>query len=49
MTARRARFEGYAFIAPTAALLVCVALAPIGVAVWLSFRRVMRVGGASKV
>jgi multiple sugar transport system permease protein len=39
--ARRARLEGYAFVAPTAALLVGVALVPIAVAAWLSLRRVM--------
>ena len=41
MTARRERFSGYAFVAPTAALLVVVALVPIAAAAWLSFRRVI--------
>jgi multiple sugar transport system permease protein len=37
----RGRFAGYAFVAPTAALLVGVALVPIALAVWLSLRRVI--------
>jgi multiple sugar transport system permease protein len=42
-SARESRLSAYAFVAPTAALLVAVALAPIGAAAWLSFRRVILV------
>lgn len=43
MTARvrRPALEAYGFIAPAAALLAGVALLPIAVAAWLSFRRVI--------
>jgi multiple sugar transport system permease protein len=46
MTARRRlveQLEGYAFVAPAAALLGGVSLVPIAVAAWLSLRRVVLV------